>query len=114
MGFVFRRHDFTGNRHFAQLLLVRHLIHQVEHQVFDDHAEAARADLAFERDSAIASSASSVKRSFTFSYSKSFMYWRVIAFARLREDLDERRLVQFVQRAHDGQATDELRESGRT
>ena len=30
-------------------------------------------------DSAIASSASSVKRSFTFSYSNSFMYWRVMA-----------------------------------
>ena len=30
--------------------------------------------------------------------------------ARLREDLDERRLVQFVQRADDGQAADELRD----
>src|SRR3954468_21988003 len=42
-------HDFSRDRDLADLLLVRHLIHQVEHQVFDDHPQAARADLALER-----------------------------------------------------------------
>src|SRR6476660_2539029 len=38
--------DFARDGDLADLLLVRHLIHQVEHQVLDDHAQAARADLA--------------------------------------------------------------------
>src|ERR1700722_6607128 len=44
------RHDhFARDRDLADLLLVRHLIHQIEHQLFDDHPEAARADLPLER-----------------------------------------------------------------
>src|SRR4051812_25294193 len=46
---VLRHDDFARNSDFANLLLVRHLIHQIEHQVFDDHAQPARPDFAFER-----------------------------------------------------------------
>src|SRR4051812_21786417 len=48
-GFVLRHHDFAGDGDFANFFLIGDLIHQVEHQVLDDHAEAARADLALER-----------------------------------------------------------------
>src|SRR5205809_7776055 len=36
-GLVLRHHDFTRDRDFADLLLVGDLIHEIEHQVFDDH-----------------------------------------------------------------------------
>ena len=74
IGFSLRLHDFARDDALADLLLAGQRVHQVEHQVLDDHPEAARADLARSAASAIASSESSVKRSFTFSYSNSFWY----------------------------------------
>ena len=46
--------------------------------------------------------------SFTPSISKSFWYCLHQAVLRLREDVDERLLVELVQRRHDRQAADEL------
>ena len=39
----------AGDDHFPRLLLLRQVVHQLEHHVFDDHPEAARADLALQR-----------------------------------------------------------------
>src|SRR5580692_3067550 len=41
-GFVLRQHDLTCDRDLADLLLRRDLIHEVEHQLLDDHAQPAR------------------------------------------------------------------------
>src|SRR5438477_3573131 len=100
--------DFAGDRHLADLLLVRHLIHQVEHQVFDDHPEAACADPPFER---------RLRDRLERVVGEAELHVLVLEqlhvlprdrVARLREDLDERRLVELVQRADDRQAADEL------
>ena len=56
----------------------------------------------------MASSESSVKRSLTFSYLEELDVLARDRVARLRENLDERRLVELVQRADDRQAADEL------
>src|SRR6185312_2883002 len=105
---VFRGDHFTRNRHFAQLLLVRHLIHQVEHQVLDDHAQAARADFALER---------RLRNRLERVVGEAELHVLVLEelhvlardrVARLREDLDQRRLVELVQRPDDREAADEL------
>src|SRR4051812_40254298 len=107
-GFVLRHHDFAGDGDFADLLLIRHLIHQVEHQLFDDHTEAARADLAFER---------RFRNRFERVVGEAELHVLVLEefhvltrdrVARLREDLDERGAIELVQRADDRQAADEL------
>src|SRR5205823_2394111 len=46
---VLREPHPPGDGDLTDFLLVGHLIHQAEHQVFDDHAQPARADLALER-----------------------------------------------------------------
>src|SRR3954470_21765685 len=106
---VLRQDDFAGDRHFADLLLIRHLIHQVEHQVLDDHAQAAGADLALER---------GFGNRFERVVGEAQLHVLVLEqlhvlardrIARLRQDLDQRRLVELVQRADDRQAADELR-----
>src|SRR3989442_8297974 len=48
-GLVLRHDHFARDGHLADFLLVRHLIHEIEHQILDDHPQAARADLALER-----------------------------------------------------------------
>src|SRR6186997_3302639 len=40
---------FLGDDALADLLLARQVVHQIEHQVLDDHTQAARTDLAGER-----------------------------------------------------------------
>ncbi len=67
-------HHLAGDDKLTALSSAGERVHQVQHEVFDDHPQAARANLALERHVAIASSASSVKRSLTFSYSNSFWY----------------------------------------
>src|ERR1041385_6122193 len=42
-------HDLAGDDALPHLFLARQRVHQVEHQVLDDHAQAARADLARQR-----------------------------------------------------------------
>src|SRR6478672_955632 len=105
---VLRHHDFARDRHLADLLLIRYLIHEIEHQVFDDHAETAGADLALER---------RLGDRFERVVGEAQLHVLVLeelhvlprdGVARLREDLDERRLVELVQRADDRQASDEL------
>src|SRR5215212_8593963 len=46
---VFRFDDLARDDDLTQLLLTWYRVHQVEHQVFDDHAQAAGADLARQR-----------------------------------------------------------------
>src|ERR1700693_1838788 len=48
-GLVSRHHDVARDRDLANLFLVWHLVHQVQHELFDDHPQAARPDLALER-----------------------------------------------------------------
>src|SRR6266850_7229308 len=55
-GFFYQRdrlffvlHDLAGDDALPDLLLAGQRVHQVEHQVLDDHPQAARADLARQR-----------------------------------------------------------------
>src|SRR3954464_2301528 len=41
-------HHLAGDHAFADLLLAREVVHQVEHEVLDDHPQAARANFARE------------------------------------------------------------------
>src|SRR5262249_8324523 len=106
--FVLRQNDFAGNRDLTYLLLIRDLIHQIEHEIFDNHAQPARADLPLER--RLRDSVERVVR-------EAKLHVLVLEklhvltgnrVARLRENLDERRLVELVQRPDDRKAPDEL------
>ena len=105
---VLGHHDFARDRDLADLLLVRHLIHQVEHQVFDDHPQAARADLALERRFGDRFEGIVGEAELDVLVLEQLHVLARDGVARLREDLDERRLVELVQRADDRQAADEL------
>ena len=105
---VLRHHDFARDRDLAHLLLVRHLIHQVEHQVFDDHPQAARADLALERRLGDRFERIVGEAQLDVLVLEQLHVLTRDRVARLRQDLDERRLVELVQRADDRQAADEL------
>ena len=84
------------------------LIHQVEHQVLDDHPQAARADLALERRLGDRLERVVGEAQLHVLVLEQLLVLTRDGVARLREDLDERRLVELVQRADDRQAADEL------
>src|SRR5579862_3812548 len=64
----------AGDHKVAHLALHGEVIHQLQHEVFENHAQAPRADLALKSHSATVSRASSVKRRRTFSNSKRRWY----------------------------------------
>ena len=102
---------FTTSRvidDFADLLLVGHRVHQVEHQVFDDHPQAARADLALERRLGDRLERVVGEAQLDVLVLEQLLVLTRDRVARLRQDLDQRRLVELVQRADDRQAADEL------
>src|SRR5262245_8848403 len=114
-GLLDQRNRFVlGHDHFARdgdlsdLLLVRHLIHEIEHQVLDDHSEAARADLAFERRFRNRLERVVREAELDVLVLEQLLVLTRDCVARLREDLEQGGLVQFVQRADDRQAADEF------
>ena len=89
----------TGTPH---LLVGRQVVHQIQHQVFEDHAQSARAHLALQRQAAIASRASSREPQshiFVFEQPLVLLDDRVL---RLCQDLDQRGLVRSSSTATTG------------
>src|SRR5688500_10186524 len=109
-GLLFAHHDLAGDDALADLLLARKVVHQVEHQVLDDHPEAARPDLA--RQGLFGDRLEGVVREAQLHV---LVLEQLLVLTRdgvpgLRQDLDERRTVELVQRADDRQPADELRD----
>src|SRR5580698_672312 len=46
---LLRHHHFLGDQKLADLFERRQIVHQVQHQIFEDHAQAAGPDLTFHR-----------------------------------------------------------------
>src|SRR3954466_1949508 len=107
-GFFLAHDDLAGDDALADLLLARERIHQVEHQIFDDHAQAARADLARQR--LLRDRLERVVRELEL-HVLVLEQLHVLTrdgVAGLREDLDQRGPIELVQRADDGKAADEF------
>ena len=94
--------------HFAHFLLAGSVVHQVEHQLLDDHPQAARADLALQRRLGDRLERVVGEPQLDVLVLEQLLVLTRDGVARLRQDLDERRLVELVQRADDRQAADEL------
>src|SRR5262245_60646505 len=105
---VLRHHDLTRDRDLAYFLLVWHLIHEIQHQVFDDHPQPARADFALERRFRDGLERIVGEAELDVLVLEQLHVLTRDRVARLRQDLDERGLVELVQRAHHRQPTDEL------
>src|SRR5437867_3890115 len=99
--------DLAGDDALADLLLARQRVHQIEHEVLDDHPQAARADLARQR--LLRDRLERVVRELQLHVLvlEQLLVLTRDRVARLREDLHERRLVELVERADDGEAADE-------
>src|SRR5262249_19707033 len=102
-------HDLAGDDALADLLLAGEVVHQVEHQIFDDHPQAACANLA--RQGRLGDR---LERIVGEAQLHVFVLEQLLVLTRdgvprLRQDLNQGRLVEFVQRANDRQAADELR-----
>src|SRR6185295_16880249 len=100
--------DLAGDDALADLLLARERVHQVEHEILDDHAQAARPDLPRQR---------LLRDRLERVVGELQLHVLVLeqlhvltrdGVARLREDLNQRRPVELVERADDGEAADEL------
>src|SRR5579872_97677 len=100
--------DLARDHALADFLLSRQRVHQVEHEIFDDHPQPARADLARQRQ---------LRNGFERVVGELELHVLVLeqllvltrdGVARLREDLHQRGFVELVQRADHRQAPDEL------
>src|SRR5580704_1414396 len=106
---LFRLYHLARDDALPNLLLTRQGVHQLEHDVLDDHPQPPRPDLAL--DLRLGNGLEGVVREAQLHV---FVFEEPLILARnrvpgLRQNLDERRLVKFVQRAHDRQPADELR-----
>src|SRR5436190_940474 len=105
---LFVGHDLARDDALPDLLLPGQRVHQVEHEVFDDHPQPARADLARQRQ--LRDRLERVVRELQLHVLvlEQLLVLPRDRVPRLREDLDQRGLVELVQRADDRQAADEL------
>src|SRR4051794_10767065 len=93
---------------FLQALLAGQVVHKVEHEFFEDHAQAASANLAVEGFASDSSQGIFVEVEFHVLELKHALVLLGDSVARAREDLDECVLIEFVEHAHHGQAADEF------
>src|SRR5215831_7238918 len=100
--------DLARDHALADLLLARQRVHEVEHQVLDDHPEAARADLPRQRQLRDRLERVVGELELDVLVLEQFLVLTRDRVPRLREDLDQGRLVEFMQRADDGEAPDEF------
>src|SRR5215470_19681423 len=101
---------FGGDDQFFHLLLAREGVHCVEHQLFQDHPQATRADftltcLARHRAQSLLGEAQ-----FDAVPLELFLILPGQRVLRLSQNFDHRRFVQFMQSAHDRQTPDEFRD----
>ena len=83
-------------------------VHQVEHQVLDDHPQAAGADLALQRQLGDRLEGVVGEAQLDVLVLEQPLVLTRDRVARLGEDPDQRRPIELVQRADDRQAADEL------
>src|SRR6478735_9431890 len=102
-------HDFAGDDALPDLLLSGQRVHQIEHQVLDDHAQAAGADLPRQR--RLGDRLEGVVREAELHVLvlEQLLVLARDRIARLRQDLDQRGAIELVQRADHRQPPDELR-----
>src|SRR6476646_2519282 len=105
---LLRLYHLARDHALPNLLLTGQRVHQVEHDVLDDHPQPARADLPAER-----GFGDRFERVFREPQLDVLVLEQALVLTRdrvsgLSEDLDERGLVKFVQGADDRQAPDEL------
>src|SRR5687768_15467692 len=108
-GLLFGLHDLTRNHALPDLLLPGERVHQVEHEVLDDHPQAARADLAQQggfRDR--------LERVVCEPQLDVLVFEQLLVLTRdgvpwLRENLHQRGAIELVEGADHRQPTDELR-----
>ena len=101
-------HHVRGDLELLHSLLAGQVVHQVEHQLFQNHAQAARAHLAvhrFARDAAQRVIGEAQLHVLKLEQPLILLDDRIL---RLGQDLDQRVFVQIVQHANHGQAADEL------
>src|SRR6266545_6582833 len=100
--------DLAGDDALPDLLLTGQRVHQVEHELLDDHAQAARANFARQR--LFRDRFERVVRELQLHVLvlEQLLVLTRDRVARLREDLDEGGLIQLVERPDDGEAADEL------
>src|SRR5436190_5114143 len=105
---LFVRHDLAGDDALPDLLLAGQRVHQVEHQVLDDHPQDARADLA--RQGELRDRLERVVRELELHVLvlEQLLVLTRNRVPRLRENLDQGRAVELVERADDGEAADEF------
>ena len=99
-----------GNHEVAHLPLHGQVVHQFQHEVFEDHSQAARADLALKcqlRHSLQRVVRKSQPHVFEFEQPLVLFQQRVL---RFRQYLDERAFVQIVHDPRDRQAADKFRD----
>src|SRR5262245_32887006 len=97
-----------GNYQLFHLLLARKRVHSVEHQLFQDHPQAARADLAF-----AGLARHRAQRLFSEAQFDAVPLELLLILSgqrvlRLSENFDHRGLVEFVQSADHGEPSDEF------
>ena len=107
---LLRLYHLARDDALPNLLLAGQRVHQVEHDVLDDHAQAARANLPAQRRLGDRLERIVGEAKLDVLVLEQPLVLPGDRVARLREDLDERGLVKLVQRADDRQAADELRD----
>ena len=90
-------------------LLLGQVVHQVEHQLFENHAQSAGAYLAGRASRATAPIASLREVQVNILVLEQPLVLLDDGVARLGQNFDQRGFIQLVEDAHDGQAADELR-----
>src|SRR5712692_1764404 len=104
-----RAHHVRGDHEVAHLPLHGKVVHQFQHEVFEDHTQAARADFALKRqlrDGIERVLRKSQAHVFEFEQTLVLLQQRVF---RLRQDFHQRALVEIVHHARDRQAAHKFR-----
>jgi hypothetical protein len=101
-------HHLVSNDEFLDLLVAGHVVHNVEHQFFEDHTQATRANFALQR---LARNLAGRLigpgdfYAFEIEQARILLQDRV---TRASKNIDQRSFVQFVENAEYGQASNKL------
>src|SRR5712691_6719818 len=100
--------DLTGDDTFADRVLRRDRVHDLEHQLFDDDLEAACADVALQRFFGDGFEGVVVELERDVLETHDGLILTNERVLRLAEDLDQRAFVELIERSHDRQASHKL------
>ena len=99
---------FGGDLEFFDFLIAGKVIHQVEHQLFEDHAQAARADFAMQGFLGDGLRCVVCEKQVNALIFKEFLILLEDSVARLGENLNQRSFVEFIENAHDRESSNKL------